>query len=48
MGLGITIANSEIKDIIKVINSLEKKRIFIEILIKLLFKKESYSIFLVQ
>ena len=43
----MTLTNNEIKDIIKIIRSLEnKKNLLIGILEKLLFKKEDFSIFL--
>ena len=46
-GSRLTLTNNEIKYIIKVIRSLENRRIFLkELLTKLLFKKEGFSIFL--
>ena len=46
-GLGIILTNNEIKYIMKVVKSLENRRVLLKgILQKLLFKKESFSIFL--
>ena len=46
-GSGITLTNNKIKDIMKVIRSLENRGILLkELLEKLLVKKEDFSIFL--